>query len=139
MLEAIKMYFFPSVLNVLTVLYIINKFLKLGNNLFKAKSIIIVLIWIVVSILNYIFVFQSIKFLIITLTNTIFVKIISSSTYRIIFPIIIIEQVVMFFSELIFYVLMLIYYNNPQLLFLTNNGSLYGNFSICLFDNGISY
>lgn len=133
MLEAIKMYFFPSVLNVLTVLYIINKFLKLGNNLFKAKSIIIVLIWIVVSILNYIFVFQSIKFLIITLTNTIFVKIISSSTYRIIFPIIIIEQVVMFFSELIFYVLMLIYYNNPQLLFLTNSGSLYGNFSICLF------
>ena len=133
MLEAIKMYFFPSVLNVLTVLYIINKFLKLGNNLFKAKSIIIVLIWIVVSILNYIFVFQSIKFLIITLTNTIFVKIISGSTYRIIFPIIIIEQVVMFFSELIFYVLMLIYYNNPQLLFLTNSGSLYGNFSICLF------
>lgn len=132
MLEAIKMYFLPCLINVITVIYIINKFLKLDNVLFKTKSVIIVFVWIVVSVLNCNFVFQPLKFLIITITNAVFVKIISSSTYRIIFPIIIVEQIIMFFSELIFYAMMLIYYNNPQLLFLTYGGYLYGNFVICL-------
>lgn len=132
MLEAIKMYFLPCLINVITVIYIINKFLKLDNVLFKVKSVIIVFVWIVVSVLNCNFVFQPLKFLIITITNAVFVKIISSSTYRIIFPIIIVEQIIMFFSELIFYAMMLIYYNNPQLLFLTYGGYLYGNFVICL-------
>ena len=42
MLEAIKMYFLPCLINVITVIYIINKFLKLDNVLFKTKSVIII-------------------------------------------------------------------------------------------------
>lgn len=137
MLEAIKMYFLPCLINVITVMYLILKISDVSLNKFFSKEkivllLIILVVSIFISIFNYVYVPKLIRFLVSTYIAIIMAYYLVRKKIGIIFIIAIIEQLILFGSELIFSIFVLVILQDKKILFDSLSGILFSNLSICL-------
>ena len=72
MLEAIKMYFLPCLINVITVIYLTANLMNFNRKIEKNTKIILIFIWIIITILNYIYTINFVRIILSTLFNIIY-------------------------------------------------------------------
>ena len=103
MIDIIKMYFLPCMINVVVVVYILKKLLQPKDNIFiNFKTYVVMLLLFSLSIINFVYVDNSIRFIISTIYTILFSKIIFNEPTHKVATAVIIEQLILFISELIY-------------------------------------
>lgn len=128
MLETLKIYFLPGMINTLIALYVILKISKCSFKL-SFDSIIYIFLWIILSVVNHVYCFSPIKFFSSTLINILFATIILKSNINIIIVSSILEQFLLFFSEIIYFFILFLFFGNINVLI---NNTYIGTIIICL-------
>jgi len=132
MIEAIQQYFLPCMINILTVVYVLYKILK-PNQIFKVKNIIIVLALIFLSIINFIYIEDFVRFFTSTLYIIILSKFMFKEPLHKIATAVIMEQMILFISELIYMLIIILVMNfNGNSLFEHIQGTIMTNLLICI-------
>lgn len=103
MIDIIKMYFLPCVINVVAVVYILKKLLQPKDNIFiNFKTYVVMLLLFSLSIINFVYIDDSIRFLLSTIYIILCSYVIFDEPLHRIIPAVIIEQLILFISELIY-------------------------------------
>lgn len=131
MLDGIKMYFFPCLINSLTVIYIVGKLINKKAKWNKKTLFIIFLLSFGLSLINS-YVNDLLKFFFSSMIIIISAKLIFNDNYYKIIISTIIEQIIMLFSELIFFIFLAFFINNIDILFYNYFGVLISNIIICI-------
>lgn len=130
MLEAIKMYFFPCLLNALTVLFLIDSIICKKIDIKKKRLFIIILT--VVLYINNLYMNESYKFFISVVAILLLSKFIYNEKIDFIIITNIFAHIIMFISEFIYSVVMIIIFNDIQFLFDEKLWLLISNLFICV-------
>lgn len=133
MLEVIRMYFLPCLINVITVIYLTKKLIVSNDNFLQFKKICLIIIWVIITILNYMYIVKFVRFIFSTFLNIIFGYFIFNNKKRFIVPTIVVEQLLLFISEFIFYLILYYFKVDVDQLFSKSFGILFGNSTICFF------
>ena len=133
MLEVIRMYILPCLINVITVIYLTKKLIVSNDNFLQFKKICLIIIWVIITILNYMYIVKFVRFIFSTFLNIIFGYFIFNNKKRFIVPTIVVEQLLLFISEFIFYLILYYFKVDVDQLFSKSFGILFGNSTICFF------
>ena len=133
MLEMIGVYFFPCLINILTSLYITASFLNRKIEVNKLKFYTITLFLTIIAILNFIYVENSFRLLIITLAIFGGNYVLFKDNVKITIIATISEQLIAIISELAIMLLAMIFFKaDSNIIINSYYGNLYVNLSICL-------
>lgn len=128
MIEAIQQYFFSCSITVLTAIYMIKCILKYEDKIIRASSIITILIMIILSIANFIYIDDHLRFFVSTLYTVICANIIFKTQIHKIATAVICEQLILFLSELIYMLVIILILNiDTTVLFSNFQGTLITN------------
>ncbi len=130
MLEAIKMYFLPCLINIITVVYIISKILDEKIDYKSKKLYLIIVILTLLSIFNYYYVMKSLRFASSTIMIMVFICFIFNRSKSEIVIVTVIEQLILFVSEFLFFLIILIIFGNIDGVFNDTMGIIISNLSI---------
>ena len=131
MLETLKIYFLPCLINIIVVIYIIAKLLNRKID-YKAKKVyLVIIILTLLSILNYYYVIKSLRFTVSTIMIMFFVSFIFNEKKSEIIIITIIEQLILFVSELVYSFIIINLFKGIDILFYDIIGVIISNIVIC--------
>lgn len=138
MLEKMIANFFPCLLNILAVVYVLSKILNKKVNFTNYKTYLVVLALIIVNIVNYIYVDDFIRFLISTLAICMGAYILFRDDFHKIFIATIFEQIIMFVSEMLLMLIIIwLFKMDKASLFINIQGTLLINVGVSLIAIGL--
>lgn len=128
----LKQYFIPCLATIMVAIYMIEKIINVRHIKMDLKNTLVILIMCALSILNFMYIDNYIRFFISTLYTIVCSKIIFNVKFsKIVMPVIL-EQILLFLSELIYMlILILILYPNNALNFEYIQGSYLTTLVIC--------
>lgn len=134
MLGIIRNNLLPCTINVITVIYLLSRILKIKVGFNNYKSHILFILLIIFSIVNFIYIDNFIRFITSTLYTIICVKIVYKEQIHKVAAAVIIQQVILFISELIYALIVIFIFeignlNSSESII----GALIPNLLICLF------
>ena len=131
MLETLKIYFLPCLINIIVVIYIIAKLLNRKIDYKSKKVYLVIIILTVLSILNYYYVIKSLRFTVSTIMIMFFASFIFNEKKSEIIITTIIEQLILFVSELVYSFIIINLFKGIDILFYDIIGVIISNIVIC--------
>lgn len=132
MLDVIKVYFLPCLVNIIVVFKIISLLLNKELKFNSKKVIFVIIILTLLSILNYCFMLRELRFINSTFMILFFTFIIFDEKMDKIIIATILEQILLFISELIYSFIIINLFGGVDLLFYNDFGIMISNIFICL-------
>ena len=134
MLEAIKMYFLPCLINVINIIYIVKKILdcKFKCKLLSFRTIILIILMTFSMIFSYMFISDYFRFLAATFIITIFSCLLFKDSFHKIIISVFLEQIILIISELIFSLILILFFTNNDIILSSFKGKILTNICIAL-------
>lgn len=132
MLEAIKMYFLPCLINVITGIYLVKKILNEKYNCLNFMFLLKIVLLTFIMIVLYIFVSDYLRFFFSTIVMLAFSLIIFKSSKEIIIISTLIEQLIVFICELLFALFLILISNVFSLSLYDYKGNIITNIFILI-------